>query len=215
MRPFPSLCFPMRVVPCCLISSWPVQQCYNDTKVKILWFKPVHSFVTQQQQWALDILLVLLLIITVFSSLAACHSLHVSDLCHLNVFFSTILLSCLATEVSCDCQHGLYHSGKCLCSFLTGQLWSFFFGSNAGGPYFRAGESGPKQEPFGAEVDPGQWLIPPEGSRRDGVGKQERDVLHEIEREREKHTQLNLWVHLSGVSSLSDCPCFAPCIRGF
>lgn len=54
----------------------------------------------------------------------------------------------------------------------------FLFGSNAAGSYFSAGESGPKQELFGAEVDRGQWLIPPESLRRDGVGKQERDVLY-------------------------------------
>lgn len=65
----------------------------------------------------------------------------------------------------------------------------FFFWLECWWPFFRAGESGPNQEPFGAEVDPGQWLIPPEGSRRDGVGKQERDVLHGLVREtRERET---------------------------
>lgn len=55
----------------------------------------------------------------------------------------------------------------------------YVFGSNAGGSYFRAEKSGLKQEPFGAEVDRGQWLIPPESSKSDGVGEQEKDVLYE------------------------------------
>lgn len=37
--------------------------------------------------------------------------------------------------------------------------------------------------------------------------KQERDVPYEG-RQSEKDTQHELWVHLSEVSSLSDCPCF-------
>lgn len=52
--------------------------------------------------------------------------------------------------------------------------WSLFFGL-----VFLAEKSGLKQEPFGAEVDRGQWLIPPESSKSDGVGKQEKDVLYE------------------------------------
>ena len=97
---------------------------------------------------------------------------------------------CSISESSSDCQHGLYHSVKCLCSLLTSKLiFFFFFGSNAGGSYFRAGESGPKQEAFGAEVDRGQWLIPPESSKR-GMERWggKRDVLYEG-KQREKHTQ--------------------------
>lgn len=73
---------------------------------------------------------------------------------------------------------------------------------------------GQSRKTFGAEVDRGQWLIPPESSRRDGVGKRDRDVLYEgKQREREKGTQPNLRVHLSGGSSLSNCPCSTSCIK--
>lgn len=50
---------------------------------------------------------------------------------------------------------------------------SLFFGSDASS-YFRAGTSGPKHEALGAEVDRGQWLIPPESLTRDGMGKQQK-----------------------------------------
>lgn len=63
----------------------------------------------------------------------------------------------------------------------------FFFGSDASCSYFRAGTSGPKHEAFGAEVDRGQWLIPPESLKRDGMGKQQEDVLY-VGEQKEKHT---------------------------
>lgn len=46
------------------------------------------------------------------------------------------------------------------------------------------------------------------------MGKRDRDVLYEgKQREREKGTQPNLRVHLSGGSSLSNCPCSTSCIK--
>lgn len=59
-----------------------------------------------------------------------------------------------------------------------------FFGSDAGCSDFRAGTSGPKHEPFGAEVDRGHRLIPPESLKRDGMGKQQKDVLYVGEKEK-------------------------------
>lgn len=54
-------------------------------------------------------------------------------------------------------------------------LFCFFWLSGCGASYCRAEESGLRQERLGAEVDPGQWLIPLESCKSDGMGKRERE----------------------------------------
>lgn len=172
MMTFPSLCFLMRLVPCCVISSWPAKQCNIDKKVTILHMRPVHFFVTQQQQDALDIFLLPLLIITVcfhlwlLSTLSASIWPPSSD--------RAILQSCFATKVfSLFCKISFWQDNSDL-SFLAPMLVALIL------------EQGKVGQSWNHLVDRGQWLIPPESLRRGGAGKAARKKWWKAEREKRK-----------------------------
>lgn len=131
--------------------------------------------------------------------------------------FDLLLVKVLQSYYATEASYGWLSVAPIILWSVYAHFWQdnsapSFIGSNAGGSYFRAGESGPKQEWFCAEVDRGQWLIPPENSRSDGGGKARQTCYMKEGRERNTHNP-NLWVHLFGVSSLSNCPCFTACIK--